>query len=175
MPGGDGFEVLEQLGARVPPAVIFVTAYDEYAIQAFDSNAVDYLLKPIQPQRFDLAIQRASERLRHKPVPRRFAVRVGGRIRLVTDEEVGWMESAGNYVRLHTAAGRLPLRAAMKDLEATLDPARFLRIHRSIIVNLSAVAHLEPEGDGEYTVVLKSGERLGSSRSYGEKLRSLFA
>ncbi|MEO8451407.1 MAG: response regulator [Gemmatimonadota bacterium] len=191
MPGLSGFEVLEALADEVPPAVVFVTAYDEYAIQAFDRHAVDYLLKPIVPARFEQAVERALERLAGRPAsdpdvrklieermigrpgPRRFAARVGGKIRLIADDLVEWIEGAGNYVRLHTATERFPIRAAIKDLERTLDSARFARIHRSAIVRLTAIHTVEPAGDGEYLVVLRSGARIRSSRRYGPVLRGL--
>lgn len=190
MPGLDGFEVLGALGDQAPPAVIFVTAYDEYAIRAFDAHAADYLLKPIRPERLAQALDRAGERLAARPSrsggmpalvrdwiakhqPRRFAARIGDRIKLIGDERVLWIEGAGNYARLHTADERLPVRIALRDLEATLDPNRFLRIHRSTIVNVDAVETLLAEGDGEYTLQLTNGTALRSSRRYGDRIRAL--
>ncbi|MEP7326164.1 MAG: LytTR family DNA-binding domain-containing protein [Gemmatimonadota bacterium] len=192
MPELDGFEVLEALGVETAPAIIFVTAFDEFALRAFEVSAVDYLLKPIDSARFELALSRARERLaRQSRVPdlqleqlmefwqarqglaTRFVVREGGKISFVRVQDVDWIDAAGNYVRLHAAGRQHLVRDTMKAVEARLDPAIFVRVHRSAIVNIDRVTALEPYFHGEYVVIMRDGSRLTSSRSHSERLRAL--
>lgn len=189
MPELDGFEVLEALPPDVHPGIVFVTAYDEYAVRAFDVSAVDYLLKPVEPARFTAALDRAAARRGPAAAPdfsallaevralrgpaRRFVVRDGHRIRFIAADDVDWIDAAGNYVRLHVAGGSHLLRDTMKSVEARLDPERFVRVHRSAIVNLERVVSMEPYFHGEYVLTLRDGTRLNSSRSQGARLRAL--
>ena len=190
MPELDGFEVLAALEGPATPYVIFATAYDHYAVQAFEVGAVDYLLKPIAPDRFDQAVERARTELRRgdgaalaerlaraleaaapgRPRVERFLVRERERSRFVSADEVDWIEAAGTYVKLHARSGTHLLRATMKDLLPRLDPARFARIHRTAIVNLRRVKYLEPWSHGDQRVVLESGERLTLSRRFRDAL-----
>lgn len=190
MPEMDGFEVLEALGRERLPAVVFVTAYDEYALRAFDVHAVDYVLKPIEPDRFRTALARVRDRLTRslptddrlaalldrqraeRPRPARFVVRQGDRLSFVRAEEIEWIVSAGNYAKLH-AGGRVHLmRGTLTAIEMRLDPDAFVRIHRSVIVNLDRIATVEPYFHGEYVVIMKDGTRLTSSRSHSASLRA---
>ena len=187
MPGIDGFDVLT--AAEHVPAVVFVTAYDEHALRAFDAHAVDYVLKPIDARRFAVALTRLRERLRapniddvramaadlarYRGWPARLAVRAGSRIDLVAVADIHWIEAAGNYVCLHLASSQHTMRETLKSLEARLDPAAFVRIHRSAIVNIERVARLEPIEHGEYVVTLRDGRSLYATRSYSGRLRAL--
>jgi two-component system LytT family response regulator len=194
MPELDGFGVLEALASDPLPAIVFVTAYDEYAVRAFEVNAVDYLLKPVEPARFAAAMARVDARLAGGGGPAasdatlralldqlrgdrryatRFVVRRDGRIVFVRASEVDWIEAAGNYAELHVAGRTLPLRETMKSLEARLDPDVFVRVHRSAIVNLDRVAAMEPYFHGEYVLKLRDGGTLTSSRAYSARLREL--
>lgn len=186
MPGMDGFDVIRTVGPAHMPAVMFVTAYDRYALQAFEVHALDYLLKPFQVDRFNEAVARAVRVLRRpdgdasqqrleslladlKPQPRPVAhvlVKSRTRVYFVAVDEIDWIESAGNYVRLHAGRQVHLLRQTMSTLEAQLDPDRFLRIHRSYIVNVGRVSELRPVYSGEHEVLLKDGTRLTMSRSY---------
>lgn len=187
MPGLDGFEVLEALGRDRPPAVIFVTAYDLHALQAFQVHAVDYLLKPIDPQRLKIALDRArrllprdtaegriDELLRHlqstRPYPERFLVRSPGALRVVPVADVLWIEADGDYARLHLAKEEHLLRETMSALEARLDPERFVRLHRSYFARIDQVRELRTEGNGDAEVTLATGTRLPVSRTYRERL-----
>ncbi len=197
MPGPSGFDVIEQLGADSMPPVVFVTAYDQYAVRVFEVHALDYLLKPIDPNRFQEAFTRASapgsagveSRLdallqagQRPDVPgarriplERLAVREEGRIVFVAVGEIDWIEAAGNYVKLHAGPKVHLLRQTMDRLEGRLGPERFLRIRRSLLVCGRAIAALEPYGKGSYAVVLRGGTRLISSRYYGSRLRAWLA
>ena len=175
MPECGGFDVLEMLGADVPPAVIFVTAHDEYALRAFEAGALDYLLKPFDDARFARALQRAKDKLAHRVparrTPARLVVKSQGRVTFVDQADIHWIEAAGYYACLHTGDGTHILRRALQDLERDLGDADFVRIHRSIIVRLDQVRGLAIESDGDYSVVLKSGERLRMSRRYRKRLQ----
>jgi two-component system, LytTR family, response regulator len=188
MPGLDGFDVLST--AEHVPAVVFVTAYDEHALRAFDAHAVDYLLKPIDARRFEVALARLRERLRRAPIAEevrtlagdlaryrgwstRLAVRAGSRIDLIAVADIHWIEAAGNYVCLHLAATEHLMRETVKSLEARLDPAAFARIHRSVIVNIDRISHLEPIEHGEYLVTMRDGRSLYATRSFSRRLRHL--
>jgi len=207
MPSGDGFRVLEALGADVPPGVVFVTAFDEHAVRAFEVHALDYVVKPFGKPRFDAAITRAVVRLRAEdalswqrtmealvagrqpagpagtlaaespalPRPDRLAVRTGSRTVLVPVADVEWIESDGDYASIH-AAGKVHLISVrMHALESLLDPRRFLRVHRSIIVCLAQVSELHRDDDGGGTAVLRSGIRLRVARSRWDELERALA
>ncbi len=191
MPEAGGFEVVEALGPERLPVVVFVTAYDRYAVQAFEVHALDYLLKPFDRERFAAAVQRAREELRRpreagvdprivalleelRPAARRLdriPVRVGARIRLVPADEVDYFQAETNYVRLHVGKASHLVRDTLAGLEARLDPARFLRIHRSLVVNLSRVREVEPLFAGEYVLTLADGTRLTSGRSFRARIQ----
>ena len=189
MPEMDGFGVLEELGAEHIPPVIFVTAHDRYAIQAFEVNAIDYLLKPVTRERFQQALTRMRERVtaqgldnRHvlsllqqlSAPPKylaRVALRAAGKITFVNIEDLLYVQAAENYVQLHLKTSRHLLHVPIATLESSLDPAMFLRIHRSLIVNVRHIQELETGPHGEYIVVLKGGARLQSSRSFHEKIK----
>jgi two-component system LytT family response regulator len=191
MPEMDGFQVVQEVGPEKMPAVVFVTAHDQYAIRAFEINALDYLLKPVTAERFHQSLERATarvsggEELGRRMVSllaamanpshyaKRLAVRSGARTLFVPVDDVEWIQAAENYVELHLGSGRHLLQATMNTIEASLDPAMFLRIHRSLIVNIGRIKELQPAGHGEYVVVLRSGARLQSGRSYHEKLKAL--
>lgn len=169
MPECDGFDVLELLGGDLPPAIVFVTAFQEYALRAFDAGALDYLLKPFDDARFGRALQRAKERIAHQASngPRqtvRLVVKDRGRVSFVEAGNVDWIEAAGYYACLHVGTSTHLLRRAMADLERDLGGERFMRIHRSAIVNIDRIRALEIDAGGEYQVVLKSDVRLPLSR-----------
>jgi two-component system, LytTR family, response regulator len=200
MPGGDGFRVLEALGGEVPRGVVFVTAFDEHAVRAFEVHALDYVVKPFGKPRFDAAVARAVARLEAEEAltlrrtlealvagrrtagdpagtlasgaarPENLAVRVGTRIVLVPVAEVDWIESDADYARIHAAGKAHLVSARMHALEELLDPRSFLRIHRSVIVNLARVSELQRDDDGAGTVVLRSGVRLRVARGRWEEL-----
>jgi two-component system LytT family response regulator len=176
MPGCDGFGVLETLGGEVPPAVVFVTAYDQYALKAFEAEALDYLLKPYDNARFFRVLSRAKVLLERRPAehPRfeRIMVRSAGRISFLRTEEIDWIEAADYYSCLHIGARSHLLRRSMAELERDLEAERFCRIHRSTIVNLARVRDLCCDIGGEYEVVLRDETRLKVSRGYREKLQA---
>jgi two-component system LytT family response regulator len=172
------------------PPVIFITAHDRYAIQAFEVNAIDYLLKPVTRARFSQALARVRERVSTQGADNqhvrallaqlaappkhlaRVALRSGGKISFVPLEDVLYLQAAENYVQLHLKASRHLLHVPIATLEASLDPAMFLRIHRSLIVNVKHVHELETGPHGEYIMVLKGGARLQSSRTYHDKIKA---
>jgi len=193
MPVMNGFEVLEQLNDELP-FIIFVTAYDEYAIKAFEVNALDYLLKPFDRQRFNMSLERArntigdsSEKelnrkitslLNHIDVNddrqiNRFIVKKSGTISFVGLDEVDYLEATGNYIKLVTSNGSNLIRGTMNNIEKKLDKKRFLRIHRSFIVKIDMIKELRPYFNGEYTVVLKNGKSLKSSKKYKKIINDL--
>jgi two-component system LytT family response regulator len=173
MPGRDGFEVLEDLGPDVPPAVVFVTAYDQYALKAFEAEALDYLLKPYDDSRFFRVLARAKALLvgrAAEPALGRIMIRSAGRISFLRAGEVDWIEAANYYSSLHAGAKTHLLRRSMAELERELEAGRFCRIHRSTIVNLERVRALEHDTNGDYEVVLHDETRLKVSRGYRDKL-----
>ena len=176
MPECGGFEVLEMLKADgALPVIVFVTAYDEYALRAFDAGALDYLLKPFDDTRFALALQRAKERLAaREPAPEipRLTVRSAGHEVYVPIPDIDWVEAADYYVCLHVGAKSHLLRRSMAELERDLDPHIFCRIHRSTIVNLRRVRALEVDSAGEYEVILDCGRKLRLSRRFRKDLQS---
>ena len=177
MPECDGFDVVEQLGKDLPHAVVFVTAYDQYALKAFEAGALDYLLKPFDNARFDRALGRAKERIAlSKEAPRkidRLVIKGAGQVTFVKISEIDWIEAADYYACLHVRTKTHLLRRRMSDLERELDPAVFCRIHRSSIVNINRIRGLEVGEDGEYEVTLDTGARLRLSRRYRKQLQSL--
>jgi two-component system LytT family response regulator len=174
MPECDGFDVLELLGKDVPTAVVFVTAYDQYALRAFEAGALDYLLKPFDDARFGLAVGRAKQKIaRGKDHPKRLeflAIKSAGQVAFVSLPEIDWIEAADYYAGLHVGGKTHLLRRSIADLEQELDPAVFCRIHRSTIVNLKRVRGLKLDEDGDYTVLLESGTSLRLSRRYRKQL-----
>jgi two-component system LytT family response regulator len=176
MPECDGFDVLELLGADIPPAIIFVTAYDQYALRAFEAGALDYLLKPFDNARFNLALHRAKERIKNDrglPVKReRLALKSAGQVSFIKISEIDWIEAADYYASLHVGTKTHLLRRSMSELEQELDPTIYCRIHRSAIVNLNRVRSLKLNEDGEYEVVLDDGTHLRLSRRYRNQLQS---
>src|SRR6204780_857489 len=178
MPECGGFDVLEILKADgVLPVIVFVTAYDEYALRAFDAGALDYLLKPFDDARFALALKRAKERLAAResaPAPEipRLTVRSAGHEVYVPIPDIDWVEAADYYVCLHVGSKSHLLRRSMAELERDLDPHIFCRIHRSTIVNLRRVRALQVDSAGEYEVILEGGQRLRLSRRFRKDLQS---
>lgn len=175
MPECAGFDVLEMLGSDLPPAIIFVTAHDEYALRAFEAGALDYLLKPFDDARFRRALQRAKDRLalyaRLQPQPaQRLVVKTPGQVLFLNAADVDWIEAAGYYACLHVGRATHVMRRTLSDLERDLGDEQFIRIHRSIIVNLERIAGLELRDTGDYEVVLKSGARLRLSRRFRKRL-----
>jgi two-component system LytT family response regulator len=186
MPEVGGFDVVEAIGVARMPAVVFVTAYDEHALRAFDVHAVDYVLKPIDRHRFRTAVERARRRLAHAPgqldrriaaalgelgrpahdYAKRLAIKGDGRVILVDVDEVDRLEAAGNYVEVHSGARHHLVRETMASLEARLDPARFVRVSRSSIVNADRVRELQPMFNGDFVVVLRDGTKVSGSRRY---------
>lgn len=195
MPRAGGFDVIMELGAgAVPPAVIFVTAYDQFALRAFEAHALDYLLKPFSRERLAKAVGRAkaqvsyahgegvSSRLqgliaslgRRPEYASRIEVKSRGRIVLLPVDEIDWASAAGNYVELHAGKDRHLVRESLGRLGERLDPSKFARVHRSVIVNLDRVAEMSPISNGDYTLFLHGGTRLVLSRTYSEQFFSTF-
>lgn len=180
MPECDGFDVLELLGSNLPPAIVFVTAYDQYALRAFEAGALDYLLKPFDNARFELALGRAKQKIRlgkNKDKDRtqkleRFVIKNAGQIYFVNIPEIDWIEAADYYACLHVGPRSHLLRRTLSDLEEDLDPNVFCRVHRSSIVNLERVRGLKLRPDGEYEVLLESGARVRLSRRYRKHLQA---
>lgn len=193
MPELDGLGVVDAVGTDRMPLVIFVTAYDEFALAAFDRHALDYVLKPIDPERFRRTVRRAVEWVRtrregeaaaslrqlieeirsQRPRPERLVVRRGARVSFVRIDEIRWISAAGNYVEIHVPSGEFLLRRTLQELERELDPRRFLRIHRSTIVSVDHVREIRPEGRGDGEVVLDDGTKLPLSRTYRERIDDL--
>ena len=176
MPECGGFDVLEMLGTDLPPTIIFVTAYDEYALRAFEAGALDYLLKPFDDARFGRALSRAKEKLAHylPPQPRatkRLVVRSRGQVLFVSAADIDWIEAAGYYACLHVGSDTHILRRSLSELEQDLGDEKFIRIHRSIVVNLERIRGLELQTGGEYEVVLHTKARLRLSRRYRKRLQ----
>jgi two-component system, LytTR family, response regulator len=175
MPECDGFDVLELLGKDVPPAVIFVTAYDHYALRAFEAGALDYLLKPFDDTRFNVALDRAKQKItlsRDKPQKlERLTIKSAGLVSFVRVSDIDWIEAADYYACLHVGHRTHMLRRSIAELEEDLDPATFCRIHRSTIVNCDRISGLKLNEDGDYEVLLETGARLRLSRSYRKHLQ----
>ena len=195
MPQMNGFEVIEAVGTDQMPLVVFVTAYDQHALKAFQVRALDYLLKPFDRERFAEALQRARAQIereetgdlgrrlmalvkdlrRDQPRAERLVVKSGGRLFFLRADEIDWVEAAGNYVRLHVGSTAHLLRETMNAIEGRLDSEKFFRIHRSRIVNVERIQELQPWLNGEYAVLLRTGTRLTLSRGYREKLQDRLA
>lgn len=193
MPEMDGFAVVRAIGVEHMPEVVFVTAHDQYAIQAFEVNALDYLLKPVLEERFVKALVRAKSRMGSKVAAdssqqiigllettaspctclKRVAVRSSGKISFVNLADVDWLRAAENYVELHAGPVSHLLHVTMNTLEKSLDPEIFVRIHRSIIVNVGRIDTLQPGEHGEYLITLRDGTRLRSGRTHSDRLRAL--
>lgn len=181
MPQMDGFAMLEQLEPSQRPLVVFVTAYSEHAVQAFDARAVDYLVKPVAPDRLHDSVQRVRHRLAHEgehapgaaaaPYPERLAVPDGLRVRIVAVRDIEYVLAQGNYVELRIDGRSLLLRETMAGIQARLDPRLFVRIHRSRIVRIDLIEQIEAHGAGQYLVRMRSGARMTSGRSYRAGLR----
>jgi two-component system LytT family response regulator len=188
MPELDGFEVLQRLPASALPAFVFVTAFDRYALRAFEVHAVDYLLKPFSAERFAEALSRARLRVSLAVAPddglralvedlrarsrylRRLAVQAGRRVVLLDVEDIDWLQAADNYVTVHAGRREHIVRGTLGDLERQLDPERFVRIHRSAIVALDRVGELHPAGHGDFDVLLGDGTRLALSRRFRARI-----
>jgi two-component system LytT family response regulator len=193
MPELDGFGVIEEVGAAEMPTVIFVTAYESHAIRAFEVEALDYVLKPFESERFHMAVSRARAEIEKKrsgetnlqlvgfikelrqrrQYLERLAIKSAGRISFVSVGEIDWIEAADNYVSLHAGRESHLLRETMSSLENKLDPARFARIHRSVIVNLDRIKQLNPMFRGEYELIMLDGTRLSSGSVYRDRVRQL--
>ena len=180
MPGMDGFGTLHHASAAWRPHVVFVTAFSEHAVDAFEHGAVDYLLKPYSRERLRLSLDRARAARKHAAsagdgnFPERLPVPVGHRLRMVPVESIDCVVAQLNYVELHVGAERLSLRETMAAMESQLDPRRFARIHRSRIVRIAAVTEIESLGSGQYVFRLASGTRLGSGPAYRDRVRQAF-
>jgi len=191
MPELDGFEVVRSVPPADLPGIVFVTAFDRYALQAFDVHAIDYLLKPYTRERFRLALARVRERLARRGAddrmtalldhlsatrryPTRVAVRSADHFVVVDWSDVDWVEAADNYVKLHVGAKEYLLRDTLAAIEKQLDPNRFARIHRSAIVQLDRVAELHSATHGDFDVLLRGGTRLTLSRTWGERVQRAF-
>lgn len=190
MPELDGFGVLQELGPDAVPAIIFVTAHDKFALRAFDVHAIDYLLKPFDQERFEVALHRGLESLKKRDdndlstrlkalladrpqpakAPERLVVKVDGRVLLVKLDDIDWIEAADNYVSVRAGHENYLLRETMSALESRLPAGKFQRISRSTIVNLDRIKELQPMFHGEYVVILRTGAKLTLSRTYREKL-----
>ncbi len=186
MPDLDGFGVIQEIGKHRMPAVIFVTAYDQYAVKAFEAAAVDYLLKPFDRRRFDQAVEKALDTYFREQVDQlerrmeklmalagpskafsdRLVVRQGGTVHLLKVNEVDWVESARNYVKIHCGPHAYTMRETLSNFEQKLDPERFLRIHRSTLVNIDRIRRIEPGYGSESRLELDNGTKLVISRAY---------
>ena len=193
MPEMDGFSVLEAVGVDRLPEIVFTTAYEQYAIRAFELHALDYLLKPFDRARFKDALRHAKERLPYRQLDDgrvqigallenvkrrsqyldRLIIKAGGRIRFVKTDEISWIEADDKYVHLHTGKSAQMVRQTLGAMETQLDPTKFLRIHRSAIVNIERIQELQPMFSGEHVVVMEDGTKLTLSRKYRDKLFEL--
>jgi two-component system LytT family response regulator len=197
MPHLDGFQVLEKIGPDAMPVVVFTTAYDQFAIRAFEAHALDYLLKPFEAERLhqaiervrtellkshdrdlasrilDLIAKRAEPKLERREFDDRMVVRTVGRVVFLDMEEIDWIEAAANYVKLHVGKDAYSLREGIGSILERLDSERFVRIHRSVIVNVRKIKELQPCDSGEYIAVLKNGKELSCSRGYRTELQRL--
>jgi two-component system LytT family response regulator len=191
MPELGGFDVLAALAPDRIPYVIFVTAYDQYAVRAFEVNALDYLLKPFDQERFDISWQRAKAQIMRdrnggmdqrilalleelkagNKYLERLVIKAGGRIYFLEMNEIDWIEAEGNYVSVHCAKKSHLLRETISSLDAQLDPKKFVRVHRSSIVRIDRIQELQPWFHGEYRIILQNGTQLTLSRNYRDKLQ----
>src|ERR1051325_10654441 len=187
MPALDGFGVLDALKGERTPEVIFVTAYNEYAIQAFDVNALDYLLKPVDCARLSKAVARAKSQLTQpndldtrframledikasSKFLKRLTIKLTGHTILLPTDEIDWIESYGNYLKLHAGRESHLIRGTMQSLESRLDPEKFVRVHRSTIVNIEKIKEIYPRSNGDQDLVLQNGQQLMLSRKYRDR------
>jgi len=189
MPEKTGFDVVKAVDPAAMPVVIFVTAYDQYALQAFEVHALDYLLKPFNRERIHRAVRRARQQIERRRLGDldermnslistlksgrkyldRLVVRSVGRVFFLKTDEIDWIEAAGNYVKLHVGRDSHMIRETMNGIEAKLDPAKFIRIHRSTVVNIDRIKELHPMFSGDYAVILRNGTELALSRNYRER------
>jgi two-component system LytT family response regulator len=194
MPEMNGFDVLKTLEENKIPAIVFTTAYDKYAIQAFEFHALDYLLKPFTRERFRRAVKHARdkfentrqagsvderlvsllENLKAKKHLERIVVKSSGRVFFIKTDEIDWIEAAGNYIKLHVGRESHLVRETMQSIEAKLDPEKFFRIHRSTLVQIDRIKELHPLFGGDYAVILRNGSELTLSRNYRDRLPELF-
>lgn len=190
MPELDGLGIIEVVGAARMPLTIFITAYDQHAIQAFEANALDYLLKPFSDERFEAALSRAKARCHERSIQElglgmlrmatgqpshyldRLVVKSGGTTRFLRAVDIEWIDGAGVYANLHVSGKEFLYRASLNDLANNLDPMRFVRIHRSAIINIDSILELEPISHGEFDLVLKNQHRLRVSRTYRTQLEA---
>jgi two-component system LytT family response regulator len=186
MPGMTGLDVVREVGAGEMPMVVFATAFDRFAVDAFEAYAVDYLLKPVDPEHLDRALARARERLRSRAAPalealldrlgtareyaRRFAVKSGGAIHVIDVDAIDWVEADGNYVTFHAGGKTYLHRETLTAVERALDPERFVRVHRSYVVSVERVERLDPDRHGDYTIVMSGGARIPLARTYRQSL-----
>jgi len=180
MPESDGFDVLEMLGRELPPAIVFVTAYDQYALRAFEAGALDYLLKPFENSRFYRALARAKEKI--ELARRNVAAKIDhlviksvGQVSFVRISDIDWIEAADYYAGVHVGARTHLLRRSLADLEQELESSMFCRVHRSAIVNVDRVRTLQLNSNGEYNVVLENGSELRLSRRFRKHLQERLA
>jgi len=194
MPEMTGFDAIGKLKRNEMPTVIFVTAYDQYALQAFEVHALDYLLKPFTRERLASAVERAKAQVKHRQRGElderlesllsdlrterkyldRLVVKTVGRVYFLKTDEIDWIEAAGNYLKLHIGRDAHMIRETMNSIEAKLDPDKFLRIHRSTIVNIDRIKELHPMFSGDYSVILKNGAELSLSRNYRDRFLEMF-
>lgn len=199
MPKMNGFEVIKSIDASIMPVVVFVTAFDKFAIGAFEANAIDYLLKPFSDQRFRQSLEKAKDQLKQRAIIEhakqfvgliennllsndsisrsrhihRIAVKTVGKIQFLSVEDIDWIEADGSYVKLHSKGKTHLIRDTLLNLETKLNPEMFMRIHRSTIVNIERINEMYPYARGEYVLILKDGSRLKMSRGQKEKLHML--
>ena len=194
MPEKNGFEVIKSLDSKSVPQIIFVTAYDQYALKAFDVHALDYLLKPFNRERLMRAVSRAREQIENKnrgQIDERLAALIAdlrsekkylerlivksvGRVFFLKTDEIDWIEAAGNYLKIHVGRESHLIRETMHGIEAKLNPEKFLRIHRSTVVNIDSIKELHPMFSGDYAVILRNGTEITLSRSYRDRFLELF-
>jgi two-component system LytT family response regulator len=194
MPEKNGFDVIKSIDGEHLPTIVFITAYDQYALQAFEVHALDYLLKPFNRERFHSAVGRAKEQIEgqkrgelderlaslissitpEKKYLERMVVKSVGRVFFLKTEEIDWIEASGNYLKLHVGRDAHMIRETMNAVEAKLDPSQFMRIHRSTIVNVDRIKELHPMFSGDYSVILRDGTELALSRNYRERFLELF-
>lgn len=193
MPEADGFDVVEAIGPEAMPAIIFVTAYDEYALKAFAVHACDYLLKPFDADRFAAAFQHVAKRIRNdratdagarlaglldrvdrdRPLRRHLPIRTRGRVYFLDIDDIDWLEAADNYVKVHTGNETHIIRQTLRRLEESLSSRGFVRVHRSAIVNIARIREIQQWFGGEYMVLLRNGTRVPSSRAYRASIQAL--
>jgi two-component system LytT family response regulator len=194
MPEKNGFDVIQGIDGKSLPTIVFVTAYDQYALQAFEVHALDYLLKPFNRERFHRAVARAKEQIEsrrrgelderltslissitpERKYLERLVVKSVGRVFFLKTGEIDWIEASGNYLKLHVGRDSHLIRETMNSIEAKLDPSQFMRIHRSTIVNIDRIKELHPMFSGDYSVILRDGSELALSRNYRERFLEMF-